>query len=320
MAAPIQRDIYRPALEYAGEIGRAFSVKELKAALKSRMSLSQSDLEETTRGGRTSRFYKNVEYVDWKLKEACFLGVTVGGKEITEAGRALLQGEHGGFTSEEIQAEVTRRINVGKVQTNLNIDLDDFGADQPEPNGGYSVPVQTDSTQTESEGEILPEDLIQDGFRQLESKLTSDLGDMITRISSTRFEKLVIELLEAMGYGAGEHTGGPRDQGIDGVVRSDPLGLGTVYFIQAKQHSDNVGRDVVDQFAGTVDRFKAAGGVVATTAGFTQDGIAAAVGRPILLLDGSKMIELLIKHGVGVVTEYNLEVKKLDEDYFGEEI
>ena len=319
MAAPVQRDIYRPALEYAYEIGRAFSVKELKSALTTRMALSDLDLEETTRGGKP-RFYKNVEYVDWKLKVAGMFESAVGGKQISQAGRSLLAVNDGTITSEEIQAEVTRRVASLAEQPDSGVD--DVGVASPDnirDAAASNLPhiSRPESGETEEE---LPDDLIQAGHAQLSEKLASDLKDAIAQVSPTRFEKVVIELLEAMGYGVGEHTGGPHDQGVDGIIRADPLGLGTVYYLQAKHQKDNIGRDVVDELAGSVQRFGASGGVVATTARFTPDGIAAATGGVIRLINGAELIQLMIRHGVGVVTEYTYEIKKLDENYFAEEI
>ena len=318
MAAPIQGDIYRPALEYALEVDRAFSLLELKTALRVRMNVSETDLLETTKGG-TLRFYKNVEYVDWKLRKAGFTLSGSGGKQITDAGRTLLKSENGTITSKQIESEVLKRINSPAEQAS-----EDDPQATNQANGlttiGYDPSAEVQGLAAEdSSDDTLPEEMLQEGHLQLQAKLFDDLSDMVSTVSPTQFERIAIGLMEAMGYGTGEHTGGRGDEGIDGVVRDDPLGLGTVYCIQAKQWKQAVDRKVVDEFAGSIKRFRATGGIIATTDKFTSGAISAAQDHSIVLIDGIKLVQLMIEHGVGVVTERTYEIKKLDENYFSDE-
>jgi restriction system protein len=137
-------------------------------------------------------------------------------------------------------------------------------------------------------------------------------------------EQLVVDLIVAMGYGGSreivaQRLGKSGDQGIDGVVNEDPLGLDVVY-IQAKRYEkDNtIGRERIQQFSGALAGQGATKGVFVTTSSFSKGAIdyAARVQQKIVLIDGEELARLLIRYGVGVRTERKIEIKKLDTDYF----
>ncbi len=129
-----------------------------------------------------------------------------------------------------------------------------------------------------------------------------------------------------MGYGgsladAGRAVGRSGDGGIDGIINQDPLGLDRVY-IQAKRW-DNivVGRPEVQKFAGSMEGFHASKGVMLTTSTFSKDAknYVSQIGRKIVLIDGRRLVQLMIEHEIGVATARSYLVKKLDQDYFEEE-
>ena len=145
------------------------------------------------------------------------------------------------------------------------------------------------------------------------------------KLSDPRFfERVVIDVLKALGYGAGsgglaEVTGGSGDGGIDGVIDEDRLGLDRLY-VQAKRYGDQpVGAPVIRNFIGALQMRGASKGVLITTSRFSSEAEAAARMIPsmrIVLIDGDRLAALMIRHNVGVRTERIVEIKKLDFDYF----
>ncbi|MFQ3622984.1 MAG: restriction endonuclease [Acetobacteraceae bacterium] len=138
------------------------------------------------------------------------------------------------------------------------------------------------------------------------------------------FERVVIDVLKALGYGEGsggmaEVTGGSGDGGIDGVIDEDRLGLDRIY-VQAKRYGEQaVGAPVIQSFIGALQMRGASKGVLITTSRFSSQAEATAKMIPamrIVLIDGDRLAALMIRHNVGVRTERTVEIKKLDVDYF----
>jgi restriction system protein len=137
------------------------------------------------------------------------------------------------------------------------------------------------------------------------------------------FEQLVVTLLVAMGYGgslqdAGKAVGRAGDEGIDGMIKEDKLGLDTVY-IQAKRWLDTVvGRPSVQGFAGSLEGHRARKGVMITTSTFSQEAkdYVQKIEKKIVLIDGKQLAQLMIEHNVGVTTTKAYTLKKLDQDFF----
>lgn len=160
--------------------------------------------------------------------------------------------------------------------------------------------------------------------RQLRAKLADELLESIMKLTPDRFEQLVINLLEKMGYGKGEAVGRSGDGGIDGVINQDPLGLEKVY-IQAKRWSSQVGEPEIRNFSGSLDAKGARKGVFITTSTFsstaerTARNISAG-SKFIRMIDGRELAALMVRHGVGVVTVSTYEIKKMDENYFAEDV
>lgn len=138
------------------------------------------------------------------------------------------------------------------------------------------------------------------------------------------FEKLVVDLLLAMGYGgpraeAGTVTKASGDGGIDGVINEDRLGLDAVY-VQAKRWAKTVGVEELRSFVGALSAHKAHKGVFITTSAFAKSArdYISQVGQKIVLIDGARLAELMIDYGVGVSTRETYVLKRADEDYFAE--
>ena len=138
------------------------------------------------------------------------------------------------------------------------------------------------------------------------------------------FERLVVELLVKMGYGgsrkdAGEAIGRTGDEGIDGIIKEDRLGLDTIY-IQAKRWQGTIGRPEIHRFAGALMGQQSKKGIFITTSDFSRDAreYVRHIDSTIVLIDGEQLAQLMIDHGVGVSVATVYEIKKIDSDYFSE--
>jgi restriction system protein len=170
-----------------------------------------------------------------------------------------------------------------------------------------------------------PDEVLESAHRKLKDKLATELLETIKKGSPAFFERLVVDLLLKMGYGgsrqeAGEAIGRSGDEGIDGIIKEDRLGLDIIY-IQAKRWSSVVGRPELQRFAGALHGQRARKGIFITTSSFTREAVeyAGQIDTKIILIDGAKLSELMIEHGVGVTTVASYEVKRIDSDYFEEE-
>jgi restriction system protein len=147
----------------------------------------------------------------------------------------------------------------------------------------------------------------------------------VKNCSDKFFEYLVVDVLVAMGYGgshkdAGQAIGRSHDEGIDGIINEDKLGLDVVY-VQAKRWDSTVGRPVVQAFAGSLEGQRARKGILITTSRFSDDAkeYTRKIEKKIVLIDGEQLAQLMIDCGVGVNEKAVYAVKRLDEDYFSEE-
>jgi len=160
----------------------------------------------------------------------------------------------------------------------------------------------------------------------LRENLADELLETVKRIDPSFFEKLVIDLLLKMGYGgsraeAGKAVGKTGDGGIDGIIDEDKLGLDKIY-IQAKRWENTVGRPIVQAFVGSLAGNHSKKGIFITTSDFTKDAreYIDKIDSRISLVDGRKLVELMIDHGLGVSTSNTYEIKKVDRDYFPEDL
>lgn len=167
-----------------------------------------------------------------------------------------------------------------------------------------------------------PEDAMAAAYQRLRAELESELLEQVMAASPAFFEKLVVDLLLAMGYGgsrrdAGRAIGQSGDGGIDGVINEDRLGLDVIY-LQAKRWEGTVGRPEIQKFAGALQGQRAAKGVFITTSTFSKDAVEYANRIPtkIILLDGDTLVSYMFDYGVGVSRTGGYEIKRLDTDYF----
>lgn len=168
-----------------------------------------------------------------------------------------------------------------------------------------------------------PVEVIEDAIARIEARVGDELLDRLRDSHPDFFEQAVVDLLLRMGYGGaaqrGKRIGGSNDEGVDGLIDQDALGIDQVY-IQAKRYKEgnNVGREAIQAFVGALHGFGASRGVFLTTSAFTSGAIEYANKVPsrIILIDGSRLLELMIAYRVGVQEEKHFSAVEVDEDYF----
>ena len=173
--------------------------------------------------------------------------------------------------------------------------------------------------------EKTPEDLLEIGYEKYQEKLLSDLLEKIKQCSPEFFESLVVKLLVGMGYGgsfedAGKAIGKSGDEGIDGIIKEDKLGLDVIY-VQAKRWTNPVGRPEIQKFAGALLGKKAKRGIFITNSTFSEKAIEYArnVENKIILIDGEQLTKYMVENGIGVSETASYSINKIDLDYFTEE-
>lgn len=176
----------------------------------------------------------------------------------------------------------------------------------------------------EEQGRLTPDERMRQARDQIEADLARDMLDKIGAAPPEFFEKLVVKLLTAMGYGGSVHDAGRAlgrsgDGGVDGVIDEDALGLDRIY-VQAKRYGEGntVGAGAIRDFFGALDQFKAGKGLFVTTSTFTDSAKSTAAGlsKRIVLIDGAALTRLMIRYDVGCRVEEQVFIKRLDEDFF----
>jgi restriction system protein len=174
------------------------------------------------------------------------------------------------------------------------------------------------------ESEITPQERIESAVSEIELTLATDIVQRVRNLSPKFLEVVVLELLHAMGYGASEtsieHVGGPGDEGVDGIIHQDTLGLQRIY-VQAKRYKaeNSIGRPDIQKFVGALAGQGANGGVFITTSSFSADAKDYAsknLNARVVLIDGAEFGLLMVRHGIGVQKRKTFSIVDIDEDYF----
>lgn len=173
--------------------------------------------------------------------------------------------------------------------------------------------------------EKTPDELMEIGFKQIKNELSIQLLNQIKDGSPYFFEKLVMDLLIKMGYGGsevenGEVTAKGSDEGIDGIIKEDKLGLDKIY-IQAKKWENNIGRPEIQKFVGALQGQRAKKGIFITTSTFSKEAFEYSknLDASVILIDGKKLSEYMIENELGVTLKQNYKIHNIDSDYFMEE-
>jgi len=184
------------------------------------------------------------------------------------------------------------------------------------------IPRNSSLPSQQHESALTPQELLADAVETLRNELADELLGQLKAGSPKLFENIVVDLLVKMGYGgswedAAKAIGRSGDEGIDGIINEDKLGLDVIY-IQAKRWENPVGRPEVQKFAGALMGQKARKGVFITTSAFTSDArsYTSKVETKIVLIDGNTLVNSMIDYGIGVSTVASYDIKKVDLDYF----
>ncbi|MBO7209603.1 MAG: restriction endonuclease [Methanobrevibacter sp.] len=179
-------------------------------------------------------------------------------------------------------------------------------------------------THVEVSSELTPTEQLEQAFESISNDLAADLLSKVMEQTPSFFEHLVVDLLVKMGYGgaysdAAQVTQLTNDEGIDGIIYEDKLGLDKIY-LQAKRWTNPVGRPVIQQFAGALVGQNATKGVFITTSSYSKEArnYVAGLHQKIVLIDGSELAKYMIEYNVGVSVKKVYEVKRIDTDYFDE--
>jgi restriction system protein len=169
-----------------------------------------------------------------------------------------------------------------------------------------------------------PEELLEDSYQELKASLLDELLDKVKSCTPQFFERLVVDTIVRMGYGgsrkeAGKAIGQSGDEGIDGIINEDRLGLDVIY-LQAKRWEGNVSRPEIQKFAGALQGKRAKKGIFITTSDFTSEAkdFVKHIDAKIILISGRQLADLMWEHNIGVSSAASYEVKKMDLDFFNE--
>ncbi|MCX8031833.1 MAG: restriction endonuclease [Thermoleophilia bacterium] len=301
MGIPGFQALMKPLLEAIAD-GREYEMSELVERLANQFNLTEEERNQLIPSGGQTVFANRVGWARTYLKQAGLLGVPRNRwVMITERGRQVLE-------------QNPPRIDVYFLrQFPEFLDFEKRSRGSERNHDG----VSKTSTQT-------PEEVLEAAYDELCSSLISRIYESVRALSPRAFERLIVALLIKMGYGgadenAGQVLGGSGDEGIDGIIRQDPLGLETIY-LQAKQWQGTVGRPEVQKFVGALQGKRAKKGVFITTSDFTQDASRYAEGleTKVILIDGQRLAKLMFIYNVGVSTARTIEIKRIDSDYFAE--
>ncbi|MHB1869129.1 MAG: restriction endonuclease, partial [Nitrososphaerales archaeon] len=188
------------------------------------------------------------------------------------------------------------------------------------------APRDNDRDSFQEDTKHTPEEVLDNEFQRIQLNLSEEILESVKKCPPEFFERLVIDLVVSMGYGgsrkeAGQVIGKSGDEGIDGVIKEDRLGLEVIY-IQAKRWQGSVGRPEIQKFVGAMHGQKAGKGIFITTSSFTKDALDYADGikdLKFVLIDGDNLAQHMIESDIGVSTVNSYSVKKIDADYFAEE-
>jgi restriction system protein len=298
MAVPDFQSFFKPLLDLAAD-GKEHSIQEAREVIAKAMALPEADLKEPLPSGIQTKFENRVAwaksyFIQAKVLESprrSFFRITQRGMELHKAGHKRID--------VRILNQYPEFLEFHKAKSSKE--------EEQEP-----------SKET-------PEETLQKSYESIRGDLAGQIVQRIATNSPQFFERLVVDLMVAMGYGgsradAGKSIGGTGDEGIDGIIKEDRLGLDLVY-LQAKRWDGTVGRPEVQKFVGALHGKRAKKGVFITTGKFSDDAkkYVETIDPKVILIDGRMLAELMIDHELGTATTATYHVRRIDSDYFVEE-
>lgn len=304
MPVPDYETLMLPVLKLFAD--GAKNVAECLPAIKSKFAISDEEAEVLLPSGRVTVLQSRTHWARTYLSKAGLLESPKRNLHvITKLGREVLA-----KNPTTIDNAFLDQFSIFSAWRTASYGSDDVSA-------GPQAPPQFDDSQT-------PEDAMETANRLLESALRDELLSLLLELSPQRFERVILDLLAAMGFGSGSLANGhltktSGDGGIDGIIHEDALGLDAVY-IQAKRYApDNkISRPDIQRFVGSLTGEGATKGVFVTTSDFSKDAqeYVSRVQHRIVMINGKRFAELMLKHGVGVRVRATYSIQTVDEDYF----
>jgi restriction system protein len=307
MAIPDYQSLMLPLLKHAAQ-GET-RVPDVAERIADELGLTREEREEMLPSARQRLLHNRIHWAKFYMSKAGLLDQPRRGHFVaSREGRLLLA-----TNPEKITVETLKQYPSF---------LDFYRGDNTR---AESAPPRAEESATVDR--VTPEEQIETAHSALQSALRQDLIQRILQNSPSFFENVIIDLLLAMGYGgslrsAAAQLGRSGDGGVDGIINEDRLGLDRVY-IQAKRYApdNSVGRSDVQAFVGSLVGLGANKGVFVTTSSFSNQAqeFVRHLSQRVILIDGSRLTELMIEHNVGVRVSRAIEFKRLDEDYFADD-
>jgi len=281
--------------------GQEHSIQELVNDLAKQFSLTEEELNAVLPSGRQTVFYNRVGWARTYLAKAGLIEMTRRSYyRITERGKQVLA------------------RNPSRIDMKFLEQFPEY-VEFRERGGSRRRARETPS----GEEKRTPEEILEDAYEEIRDGLAQELLGLVKQSSPSFFERLVVELLVKMGYGgsrrdAARAVGQVGDEGIDGIIDQDRLGLDTIY-IQAKKWDNVVGRPEIQKFVGALMGKRAKKGIFITTSSFSAEAMnyVSSIDAKIVLIDGKRLAELMIDYDIGVTTVTTYQLKRVDYDYFG---
>ena len=301
MAIPDFQTLMLPVLKAsaAGEV----KISDVVTLLGKQLALSEEELSELLPSGKQTTFANRVNWAKSYLGKAGLVTLTKRGHfEASAGGKTVL-------------ASPPHAINIKFLES-----FPEFK--QFKDTSGQ--PAATPQPRAVNLKDLTPDEIIRSAYGEMHQALSSELLSKILFARPDFFERLVVQLLVAMGYGgsaieAGKALGKSGDGGVDGVIDQDALGLDRIY-VQAKRYADSnkVASGEIRDFFGSLDRFKASKGLFVTTSSFSPSAKETAdlLSKRIVLIDGRQLTRLMIRFDIGCRIEETLHIKKIDEEFF----
>ena len=303
MAIPSYAEVMLPLLRHVSD-GQEYTFQDVVQALEEHFKLTDDDKRERIASGRQRTFDNRVGWTRTYLKKAVLIDYAGRGRfYITDRGRQVLNEKPGKLDSRYLMQFPEFKNFVKPAADNAD--------ETPQDNEALLL------------GTIDPSEALDNSYKAIQKALTDQLLEKVKSVSPLFFEKLVIDMLIAMGYGGSRNeaiasmTKQSGDGGIDGIINEDRLGLEKIY-IQAKRWEDTVGRPKIQEFAGSLQGFGARKGVFITTSSFSREAIEFVknLQTRIVLINGTDLVKLMFEYNVGVSEKDHYILKEIDFDYF----
>jgi restriction system protein len=304
MTIPDFQTIMLPLLQQFSD-GKEHSTHEVFGKMARVFSLTDEELHELIPSGKQSSFYNRVGWARTYLSKSgllempkrSFYKITVRGKEVLGSNPTRIDMKYLEKFPEFIEFREKE------------------GGNKKSQGSDDGVEIQQTTSKT-------PEEILEYAYQEIRDNLAQDLLAMVKKSPPAFFERLVVELLVNMGYGgsrqdAARAVGQAGDEGIDGIIDEDRLGLDSIY-IQAKRWDTAVSRPEIQKFVGALMGKKARKGIFITTSGFSSEAsnYVSNIDYKVVLIDGKRLAEFMIDYDIGVTGSAVYQLKRIDSDYF----